>query len=103
MRTVSILGVGWLGLPLARKLIGRGYKVKGSVTSEAKMELLQQTAIWPFRVVASSVGLQVNDPKFFDTDVLIISIPPRRTVDVEDIFPAQIRHLIAYLEKTTIR
>jgi len=103
MRTVSILGVGWLGLPLARKLISRGYKVKGSVTSEEKMELLQQTAIWPFRVVASSVGLEMNDPKFFNTDVLIISIPPRRTADVEDIFPAQIRHLISYLEKTTIR
>ena len=78
MRTVSILGVGWLGLPLARKLISSGYKVKGSVTSTEKMETLQQKAIWPFQVIASPDGLFVNDLSFFDTDILIIAIPPRR-------------------------
>lgn len=103
MRTVSILGVGWLGLPLARKLISSGYKVKGSVTSVEKMESLQQKAIWPFRVIAGSGGLYVNDPAFFDTDILIISIPPRRIPDIEILFPEQIRHLIAQIEKSGVK
>jgi nucleoside-diphosphate-sugar epimerase len=103
MRTVSILGVGWLGLPLARKLISSGYHVKGSVTSPEKMELLQQTAIWPFQVIVSPDGLYVNNPSFFTTDILIVSIPPKRIPDVELVFPAQIRQLIRYLEKTKVK
>ena len=30
METISILGCGWLGLPLADYLIGKGYELKGS-------------------------------------------------------------------------
>ncbi|WP_163707080.1 SDR family oxidoreductase [Mangrovibacterium lignilyticum] len=103
MRTISILGVGWLGLPLARKLISNGYKVKGSVTSEGKMEMLQQTAIWPFQLLLTKDGLRLDNPAFFDTDVLIISIPPRRTADVEEVFPAQIKHLIRRLEQAEVK
>lgn len=32
MPTVSILGCGWLGLPLAEQLLAEGYSVKGSTT-----------------------------------------------------------------------
>lgn len=102
MRTVSILGVGWLGLPLARKLISSGYKVKGSVTSAGKMESLQHAAIWPFRIAVNPEGVEMDDPAFFDTDVLIISIPPRRSANVETVFPAQIQHLITCIEEANI-
>jgi len=100
--TVSILGVGWLGLPLARKLISSGYEVKGSVTSSEKMELLQHAAIWPFRVVVRPEGIGMDDPTFFETDTLIISIPPRRTLDVEVVFPARIKQLIDYIQKSRV-
>jgi len=103
MRTVSILGVGWLGLPLARKLISSGYKVKGSVTSVEKKEFLQQSAIWPFRLVLSKESLLVDNPAFFDTDILIVSIPPRRIPDIEEVFPAQIGHLIRRIEQSEIK
>ncbi len=103
MRTVSILGVGWLGLPLAKKLIGSGYKVKGSVTSEAKKELLQQSAVWPYRLKLDEDGMELDDTGFFDADILIISIPPRRVPDIETIFPKQIGHLISFLERSQLR
>lgn len=103
MRTISILGVGWLGLPLARKLISSGYEVKGSVTSAEKMELLQHAAIWPFKLVLTADGLQLNDDAFFETDVLIVMIPPRRTADVEQAFPAQISQLISRLEHAPVK
>ena len=35
---ISILGCGWLGLPLAKSLLAKGYKIKGSTTSESKLE-----------------------------------------------------------------
>ncbi|PTN06356.1 nucleoside-diphosphate-sugar epimerase [Mangrovibacterium marinum] len=103
METVSILGVGWLGLPLAKRLISDGYQVKGSVTTAEKMELLQQAAIWPYQLIASPENLWVNDASFFNADVLIISIPPRRIPDIESIFPRQIGYLINELEKTDLK
>ena len=39
-RSVSVLGVGWLGLPLVRSLKGRGFYVKGSTTQMEKIPLL---------------------------------------------------------------
>jgi 3-hydroxyisobutyrate dehydrogenase-like beta-hydroxyacid dehydrogenase len=32
-KSISILGCGWLGVPLAKHLIQKGFSVKGSVTS----------------------------------------------------------------------
>lgn len=103
MRTVSIVGVGWLGLPLARKLISAGYKVKGSVTTSEKKELLQQAAIWPFRLVLSAESILLDNPGLFDTDILIVSVPPRRVPDIEELFPAQIGHLIRRIEQSEIK
>ena len=47
---ISILGCGWLGLPLAKKLIENGYEVKGSTTSESKLELLKNAGISPYQI-----------------------------------------------------
>lgn len=33
MKTISILGCGWLGLPLAKKLVENQWIVNGSTTS----------------------------------------------------------------------
>ena len=38
---ISILGCGWLGLPLAVELISKGYKVNGSTTSMTKVRELE--------------------------------------------------------------
>ena len=36
MKNVSVLGCGWLGMPLAISLLDEGYSVKGSTTTEKK-------------------------------------------------------------------
>lgn len=102
MRTVSILGVGWLGLPLAKKLKSSGYHVKGSVTTKSKMEMLQQAAIWPYHLELSPDGMSIDDERFFEADVLIVLIPPRRIAGIETVFPAQMRHLIEKLERVSL-
>lgn len=48
--TISILGCGWFGLALAKKLIGLNYSVKGSTTSQEKLAILQAENIQPFLV-----------------------------------------------------
>ena len=101
--TVSILGCGWLGLPLGKHLRNRRFSVKGSVTSPEKFGLLRTSGIVPYRIVLNDTDVEVDDPAFFETDVLIISIPPLRIDGIERIFPTQIAQLIPIILKSGIR
>lgn len=101
--TISVLGCGWLGLPLGKHLLTNGFSVKGSVTSSEKMNLLADAGIIPYRVVLNDDGAIVDDPAFFDCEVLIISIPPRRIEAVEQVFPDQIGQLVPFILKSGIR
>jgi nucleoside-diphosphate-sugar epimerase len=101
--TISILGCGWLGVPLAKHLIEKGFSVKGSVTSVEKLELLRNEGILPFQFVLNETSVHISDPEFFDCDVLIISIPPRRIEGIERVFPAQIAQLVPFVRKHGIR
>lgn len=102
-RTVSILGCGWLGVPLGKHLAGNGILVKGSVTSPEKFDLLADSGISPYRIVLTDSEAIVDDPVFFEADVLIISIPPRRIEGIEHVFPAQIGQIIPFILKSGIR
>ena len=48
MQKISILGCGWLGIPLAEALIKNGFSVSGSTTSIEKISLLQNLDVEPF-------------------------------------------------------
>jgi nucleoside-diphosphate-sugar epimerase len=101
--TVSILGCGWLGVPLAKQFLKKGFSVKGSVTSVEKFGLLDDASILPYRIVLSDTEVIMDDPDFFKCDVLIISIPPRRIEKIEQVFPSQIRRLIPFILNSGIR
>ncbi len=100
---ISILGCGWLGVALAKHLIGNGFSVKGSVTSSDKLEILRNEGIPSYQVIINETGSVVNDLAFFDCDVLIISIPPRRIEGIERVFPAQITQLIPLILNSGIQ
>ena len=73
---ISIVGCGWLGLPLGKSLVPKGHQVIGTTTSLAKIEILQQAGIEPLLVRFNplpDVGIQ----SILETDVLIIALPPR--------------------------
>jgi nucleoside-diphosphate-sugar epimerase len=74
--TVSILGCGWYGLPLAKTLVAKGINVKGSTTSAGKLETLAETGIKPFLIDLSADDAAYNS-EFFTCDVLVIAIPPK--------------------------
>lgn len=97
--TISVLGCGWLGLPLAGELLDRGYLVKGSVTATEKIRVLRERGVEASVLVLNETFAQVGDPGFFDTDLVIVSVPPRRTNDVESVFPGQMKKLIGLLEQ----
>ncbi|SKB74947.1 SDR family oxidoreductase [Daejeonella lutea] len=75
---ISLLGCGWLGLPLAKSLIFSGFTVKATTTSESKLEVFRDEGIDPYLVQFSVAGQIPDLGKFFDTETLIITIPPGR-------------------------
>jgi len=76
-KKISILGCGWLGFPLAKSLAAKGWQVKGSTTTVQKLNLLQETGVEPF-LITLETGKAQPDPGFFDSDILLINVPPSR-------------------------
>lgn len=89
---ISILGCGWYGLELAKELIKNNYIVKGSTTSPEKLNSLQQSGIIPYLINFSGEEDQ-SDPDFFNCDLLIISIPPKRNTSEQHTFVSKIQQI----------
>lgn len=104
---ISILGCGWLGFPLAKKLIETGYEVKGSTTSESKIEVLKSNKIEPFLIALSEDKITGTISEFLnDSKILIIDIPPglRKITEttLEKTFVNKIKTLLPFIESSTI-
>ncbi len=105
---ISILGCGWLGLPLAKSLLSKDYEVKGSTTSESKLEVLKNAGISPFQIQLEEHQIIGNIEDFLkETDVLVIDIPPelRREVSTsnEMTFVNKVKTLIPFIEKSGVQ
>lgn len=103
-KTISILGAGWLGLPLGKFLVEKGYDVKGSTTSESKLKVIDAAGVQPFLLSVEGKQIQgENVATFFDTDILIVNIPPgRRNPDIETIYPHQIATILDSVKQSKI-
>ena len=103
-KQISLLGCGWLGLPLAKTLIENGFSVKGSTTSEKKLSLLEANKIQPFLLSLQEDKIDGNITEFLnDSEFLIIDIPPRLRGDSSISFVAKIKTLVSQIEKSTIK
>jgi nucleoside-diphosphate-sugar epimerase len=105
---ISILGCGWLGLPLAKSLLLKGYEVKGSTTSESKLDVLKNAGILPFQIQLEAHQIIGSIEDFLkEIDVLIIDIPPglrREISSLEEMtFVNKIRTLVPFIEKSGIK
>ena len=101
---ISILGCGWLGLPLATSLIQKGYQVKGATTTPDKVSLLKEEGIDPYIISVAPDHIEGDIASFLDSDVLILNVPPRRkNEDVVHHYPACIAQLLTYIVPSRIR
>jgi nucleoside-diphosphate-sugar epimerase len=92
---ISILGAGWLGWPLAKHLQKLGYTVKTSTRTPEKLDLLRAEGLNPTLLQVDQGQVELSEPAFFDTDLIILNIPPsRRRPDVEVWYPTQIRAIV---------
>lgn len=100
---ISILGCGWLGLPLAETLIKQGHAVYGSTTTKEKLPLLSEKNITPSLIKLNPQLEGQDDNEFWNTDLLILNIPPGRGNDnVVDFFTSQISSVAEKLETSSI-
>lgn len=90
---ISILGCGWLGLPLAKELCSAGFEINGSTTSISKIENIRNSGIKPFLVNLNELSREIDT--FLNTDVLIVNIPSKNIKGFQD--------LIVCIEKSTIQ
>ncbi|TAE41245.1 MAG: SDR family NAD(P)-dependent oxidoreductase [Runella slithyformis] len=100
---ISILGCGWLGLPLAQQLVKNGHVVRGSTTTLAKLASLRQVGVQPFCLNLNPEPMGVGWDFFLETEVLIINIPPRLERAGSDFHPAQMRALVHLLANSPVR
>ena len=107
MKQISILGCGWLGLPLAKSLIEKGFSINGSTTSVEKIAVLEKVGISPFLVSLSAVEVleetKNSIEKFLkNSEFLIIDIPPKLRGDSKENFVAKIQNIIPFIEKSSV-
>lgn len=103
MTQISILGCGWLGLPLAKALLENGFLVNGSTTSEGKLLTLKNSGVQPFLIALESKSISGEMESFLkESKILIIDIPPKLRGDSKENFVGKIRTLIPYIENSTI-
>jgi nucleoside-diphosphate-sugar epimerase len=111
MTQISILGCGWLGLPLAKSLIAKRRSVNGSTTSENKLQILKDAGINPYLVALESDSISDSIIQFLaNSGILIIDIPPKlrgTNSDTSDsqrkIFVEKINTLIPFIERSTVK
>jgi nucleoside-diphosphate-sugar epimerase len=77
MKRISILGCGWLGVPVGVALLNSGFLVSGSTTTPDKMKVLESKGMRPFLVHIDPNLPIIKHDLFFDCEVLLICISPK--------------------------
>ena len=104
MRKISILGCGWLGLPLAQSLLEKGISVKGSTTSIEKISMLKEKGILPFQISLLEDNIEGHVNLFLEkSEILIIDIPPKLRGNTKENFVGKIKTLVPFIEKSSVK
>jgi nucleoside-diphosphate-sugar epimerase len=103
-KSVSILGIGWLGEALLKELHEKEYHVRGSKSTQEGADKLSKK----YNEVCY---LKIEDDKitgsgfmrFFASDILIVNISPGRTEDDTKKLPGKITQLIKEINKSSVK
>ena len=102
-KQISILGTGWLGMPLALALQDQGYRINGSTTSQEKVTVLDGHGITPFLINTTEEKVEGDIKSFLDgSEILIINIPPGLRRNPKGNFVSKIKHVISAIETSSV-
>ncbi|MCE7067667.1 NAD-dependent dehydratase [Dyadobacter sp. CY326] len=104
---ISILGCGWLGFQLAQRLLEQHISshVKGSTTSADKIKKFTEKGIQGFllQLKPEFENTATDLESFFNTDTLIISLPPRLSKNEPGFYQQQIEAVVREIKKSPVR
>lgn len=96
MKKVAIVGLGWLGMPLAMSLAAKGWQVTGSKTTEDGVEAARMCGIEG--VMLRLEPELVCDADDLDTlmnvDALVITLPARRSGPGESFYLQAVQEIV---------
>lgn len=100
---ISIIGLGWLGFPLAQALLERGHTVCGTTTTPDKLPALQAAGI-DAHLLRLLPRPEPDSPRqWIDAEVLIVAIPPKASQFGAGFYPQQIAHLAEAVSASAIK
>ncbi len=73
--SISVIGCGWLGLPLAQLLVARDYHVFGSTTTKDKLSTLSDIEVTPVLLRLGEHSLECDNDMLWQANTFIIAIP----------------------------
>lgn len=103
MKKVGIIGLGWLGLPLAEKLTLEEYQVIGSTTTREKAEKLSKEA---YGVVTLHLNPHPTGKGFnalFESDTLVIAFPPKSRSQSAEFYFQQLTFLKKLIDQSKVK
>lgn len=83
MKKVAIVGLGWLGMPLAMALAARGWQVSGSKTTPDGVEAARMCGIDGYQLELTPELICDSDDleALLSVDALVVTLPASRTVE----------------------
>ena len=101
-RSVSILGCGWLGFPLAKRFLSLHFDVKGSTTTSDKLPLLKENRIAPFLVHCSPNSILGDMQGLLQSDGLFVNIPFLRDFKNPQDYFQIIQKIVSYVQDSPV-
>ena len=99
MKTISVLGCGKLGFPLALDLLNEGYDVKGSTTTVSKIDRLKQSGISSYFIIIEDF----IESDFFNSDILVLTLPFKKSFSDPNGYKNQIKIVCDYVSNSSIK
>src|SRR5690606_17103488 len=101
---ISVLGCGWLGLPLAKEIINIGHFVKGSTTSREKISGLAAEGVIPYQIKLFEEGIQGDIASFLnEAEVLVIDDFPGLRQDPSTNLIAKMARLNDHIDRASLK
>ncbi|KFK97860.1 MULTISPECIES: SDR family oxidoreductase [unclassified Serratia (in: enterobacteria)] len=96
MKKVAIIGLGWLGMPLALSLMSRGFEVVGSKTTPDGVEAARMSGIECYQLeLTPELICEAHDlEQLLYADALVVTLPARRTVEGSEGYFRAVRMLV---------
>lgn len=90
---ITIIGCGWLGLPLGKELLKQGHSIAGSTQSNEKLKKLEKLGISSFHYSLDK-NTEIPSEVCSSTEILIITIPPLKREKDPKLYGGNLKKLV---------